>query len=138
MGASTSGQTGGYVDLTLGSHSHTATVQNSTTDHTHLFTGNLASATIPAHTHTLNIYGTGGSTSGNFYTGGTDYNAPGSPWSISASSDSAHTHTISSTSAADADTHTHTFTINNAGVGQTGAGQNIPAYYTLIPVTRMV
>ena len=132
--SSTSGQTGGYADLTLGTHTHATTVGNSSATHTHTFSGTLNTANFDAHTHTQDIHPAAGPTA-NVNIG--NYHDPSSFGSTSTSIGSTHTHTFSFTSDAETDTHIHTLTVDNAGVGEDGVGDNIPSYYKLIPIMRV-
>jgi hypothetical protein len=135
MGASSSGQTGGYTDLTLGTHSHASVVGANSADHTHTFTGTLVSATLGTHQHTLAFNDNGGNRgTPSVPYGGYHYLAS---HNTVGSSDTTHSHTVSFTSDADADTHIHTVVLANTGTGEDGVGDNIPAYYTLIPVMRV-
>ena len=134
MGASTSGQTGGYSDLTLASHSHTGTSGTESATHTHLFSGSFVSGSIGDHTHTIPFGNT--LNSGGIPYGGKNTYLGTSTLSLDANT-TAHIHTFTIASVADADAHTHTLTINQAGAGEAGVGKNLPAYYTVIPVMRV-
>jgi hypothetical protein len=132
-GGSTSGQTGGYTDLFLAYHTHPITVGNNSVDHTHTLTATVASQTTPSHSHDL-MFAT--ATSGS-YIGFRISDLSWTGWSYSETVTGSHSHIVSATLANDTTNHTHTFSINNVGVGETGVGDNLPAYYTLIPVMRV-
>jgi hypothetical protein len=134
-GSSTSGQTGGYSNITLGNHTHTASSGNNSTTHTHSVSGTLESSGPGAHEHTFYFFSLGGG--GNTLRANGNLGGELTHWHTASSPALTHTHSVSGTLSADTDTHTHTVTIDAAGAGETGVGDNLPAYYTLIPVCRV-
>ena len=143
-GSSSPGTTGGTADLTMGTHSHTPTVGNNSTTHTHTFSGTTDSEPLVHHHAIPYHYPQGTDASGYVLndvssgqtSGRNTYQQSDEMWSAGGNQ-APHTHTFSGTSSVNTSSHNHTVTIDNAGAGQTGVGQNIPAYYTLIPCMRV-
>lgn len=143
-GSSSAGTTGGSSDLTMGTHTHTPTVGNNSATHTHTFSGTTTSESL-THTHPIHTHTPQGTNQTGYQlqyvSSGQTSASTQSDQSVEMSGDGGnrapHTHTYSSTSGINTSSHNHTVTIDNAGAGQTGVGQNIPAYYTLIPCMRV-
>jgi hypothetical protein len=136
-GMSSSGDTGGYVDATLQAHYHTGTTTAESDSHYHLVTsGTMESKDTPSHTHTTYwrnspLDATNSLTVG--WGGGTN------PQSYSTNSivGDSHIHTVHGTLNSVGDSHSHSTIIATTGTGEDGVGDNIPAYYTLIPIMRV-
>jgi hypothetical protein len=134
FGSTVSGATGGSDNATIPQHSHTGSSANNSVTHNHTTTPTCGSNSLTGHSHTIDTYGKG-----------SPYNT--SPWGAASNISVAtittssvdggeHTHTFSLTSGNNSATHTHTVTIDN--YTSSGTGKNVPPYYSLIMIKRMV
>ena len=128
--------TGGSNDAIVVSHTHSAST-NSTGSHSHTISGGshshtASSSSSGSHTHYL-MYGTNrfSSNSGGGYDAGSGTRYQSS--SDKTASAGSHTHTITvntssshSHTVASAGSHSHTVTVSSSG--QSGTGENMPAY----------
>ena len=119
--------TGGSKDAIAASHTHTAST-NSTGAHTHTLSG--STNTTGNHTHTIAINATSSNGSGCYSSNF------GSGIATKASTTAGnHSHSLSGT-AASAGAHTHTITV--ASAGESGTDKNLPPYYAIYYIIKMV
>lgn len=130
QGKAEGGGSGGYTDIPIITHGHTASTGNDTPDHSH--------ATNISHGHSRGGASTGSGLGGRNHAwynvggswgAGADGGAPGGWWQYPEVQAGGGTPGSGGRSAF----HTHPVTVNNATGGVSGAGRNIPPWTGKVP-----
>jgi hypothetical protein len=143
--ASSVANTGGSADATLVAHTHTGTTDPRDTSHTHTASSTSSGAhthtiTDPGHDHQYEKTSGSGNDSGTENTNYARNNNPNanteeSTTGISINEGGAHTHPITIDTNTGA-THDHTFTTSSEGSSATGS--NLPPFYALAFIMRIL
>jgi hypothetical protein len=137
-GDSIAGLTGGNDDAQIPSHTHVVSViGNNSVSHQHNASGTSDAKSV-AHTHIINVYSQNGG-AGDISAGGDNGSGSGSFNTDDPAIGGGHTHTFTNTvSGTNGATHIHNLTTDIYTPPNDGIGRNIPPYYSLIFIRRMI